>query len=56
MKFAWENKTMTPPKKKVLFNIRWDMAGAHYYLNAGAFDDEEEILLMDGVALQVADV
>ena len=56
MKFAWENKDTNPPKKKVVFNIKWNMPGSHYYLDAGAFDYEEEILLMDGVTLQVVEV
>jgi hypothetical protein len=54
MKCAWDNEASG--HKKVIFNIKWKKAGAHYYLNSGAYDYEEEILLMDGVTLKVAGV
>jgi hypothetical protein len=42
--------------KKVIFNIKWNLPGAHFFLNSGAYNDEEEILLMDGVGLKVSGV
>ena len=42
--------------QKVLFHIKWDMKFQHYYLNAGAYNHEEEVLLMDGVILYVDSV
>ena len=57
IQFAWEKKdAIKADIKKVVFTIFWDQVGAHYYLNAGAFDDEQEVLLMDGVTLAVKDV
>ena len=52
--FAWENKTTG--HHKVLFQINWDHPGKHYYLNAGAYDYEQEIVLMDGTHLYVLEV
>ena len=42
----------------VLFQINWEWDGAafQYFLNAGAYDSEKEILLMDGTALEVISV
>ena len=34
--------------KRVLFKIHWDSAWNHYFMNAGAFDHEEEILSIAG--------
>ena len=45
-KFAWENAESG--HQRVLFYIKWDNVYDHYYLNAGAYDHEEEILLLDG--------
>ena len=36
-------------KEKVLFHIDWHEKMAHYYLNAGAFENEDEVVLMDGI-------
>ena len=52
--YTWENKYTG--HQKVLFHIKWDDNWDHYYLNAGAFDHEEEILLRDGVRLIVRSV
>ena len=39
-----------------MFNIKWQNQYNHYFLNAGAYDYEEEVILMDGVILQVNSV
>ena len=52
--FAWENKHSG--HHKVLFHIKWDGVSNHYYLNAGAYDHEQEILLVDGVRMIVISV
>ena len=41
---------------KVLFQIEWNHHYAHYFLDAGAYDHEEEVLLMDGVCLRVQSI
>ena len=38
---------------KVLFHIKWSHPTSHYFLNAGAYDHEQEILLADGASLNV---
>ena len=52
--FAWENSTSG--HQKVLFHIKWSNNTSHYYLNAGAYDQEEEILFTDGVQMKVISV
>lgn len=54
LSFAWENKHSG--HKKVLFKIYWNNIYGYYYLNAGAYDHEEEVLLSDGCRLQVLSV
>ena len=54
LNFAWENKDSG--HEKVLFHIQWDRQNNCYFLNAGAFDHEEEVLLFDGTALKVLEV
>ena len=54
MGFAWENKHSG--HHKVLFHIEWYGAEDHHFLNAGAFDHEQEILLSDGVPMKVTSV
>lgn len=54
MKFAWENKYTG--HHKVLFHIVWNDKASHYYLNSGAYDHEEEVLLCDGTAIQVISI
>ena len=44
LEFAWQDKS----HEKVLFHLVWNAPNQHYYLNAGAYDHEEEIVLMDG--------
>ena len=53
-KFAWENEKTG--HQKVLFQIKWECTGSHFFLNAGAYDEEQEVLLMDGVELFVHSV
>ena len=53
-KFIWENKESG--HHKVLFHIKWENSRQHYFLNAGAYDDELEVLLYDGVKLYVHSV
>ena len=52
--FAWQNQHSG--HHKVLFHIKWNCIGAYYYLNAGAYDHEKEVLLLDGVVLTVESV
>ena len=54
MKFAWQNEDSG--HHKVLFHIQWIDKGSHYFLNAGAYDHEQEVLLADGVDLYVKSV
>ena len=54
MKFMWENQDSG--HHKVLFHIINNSGYRHYFLNAGAYDHEEEVLLMDGVRLAVEGV
>jgi len=42
--------------KKVMFHIHWNDAHSHYFMNAGAFNHEEEILLYDGTSFVVLSV
>ena len=53
-KFAWENEESG--HHKVLFNIKWGTKFSHFYLNAGAYDHEEEVLLTDGASVIVVSV
>ena len=53
-KFAWENAHSG--HHKVLFNIKWKCKVYNYYMNAGAYDHEEEVLLMDGDGVIVKSV
>ena len=54
MKFMWENQDSG--HQKVLFHITNNRINSHYYLNAGAYDHEEEVLLMDGSEAKVTSV
>ena len=54
MKFMWDNQDSG--HHKVLFHIQWKCGWQHYYMNCGAFDHEEEVLLFDGVELLVLSV
>ena len=54
LSFAWQNEETG--HHKVLFHIVWSHYNNHYYLNAGAFDHEEEVLLQDGATLIVESV
>ena len=54
LNFAWEE-----PKtghQKVLFHIKWLDVFSAYFLDAGAFDHEEEVLISDGAKLLVESV
>ena len=52
--FAWQNHTTG--HTKVLFQIEWDDKYWHYYLNAGAYDYEQEIVLCDSAPVFVREV
>ena len=52
--FAWENKSTG--HSKVIFHIKFDEIVGAYYLDAGAYDYENEVLLTDGVGLWVESV
>lgn len=54
LKFAWKNQDSG--HHKVLFHIIWNSTIDHYYLNAGAFDHEEEVLLYDGAEVKIESV
>ena len=51
MKFMWENDISG--HQKVLFHIKWNKSYDHYFLNAGAYNQEKEVLLYDGTYLYV---
>ena len=52
--FAWEDKYSG--HQKVLFHLVWNSSNYHYFLNAGAYDFEEEVLLLDGTGAEVISV
>ena len=54
MSFMWENATSG--HHKVLFHLKWKSGASHYFLNAGAYDHEEEVLIMDGCQVLVTSV
>lgn len=54
LNFAWENATSG--HQKVLFHIKWNENNFHYFLNAGAYDEEKEVLLYDGTRVFVYSV
>ena len=39
-----------------MYQILWNNKESHYFLNAGAYDHEEEIILMDGAVVIVESV
>ena len=43
--FAWEN--VETGHSKVLFHIKYNLNVSAYYLDAGAYDYEKEVLLAD---------
>ena len=51
MTFIWENENTG--HQKVLFHIRWLEDYSNYFLDAGAYDNEHDVLLMGGVSLCV---
>ena len=53
-KFAFSNENSGI--KKVVYHIHWESAEEHYFMNNGANDHEEEILLMDGASFEVLSV
>ena len=52
--FMWENKESG--HQKVLFHIKWKNLWGAYFLNTGAYEHEEEVLLADGAQLIVDSV
>ena len=52
--FVWEDAKTG--HQKVLFHFKWKDSGDAYFLDAGAFDHEEEVLLLDGAKLIVESV
>ena len=54
MKFAFSNAE--GGIKRVMFVINWNNRSSHYYMNKGAFEDEQEILLADGIMFNVIEV
>ena len=49
--FAWDNKDSG--HSKVLLHFDWNVTFSHYFLNAGAYDHEEEVLIYDGATVKV---
>ena len=54
LSFAWENPQTG--HSKVLFHIKWNRRIDAYFLDSGAYDFEEEVLLRDGTSLYVESV
>ena len=54
LNFAWEKPETG--HSKVLFHIKWDWYLENYFLDGGAYDYEQEVLLIDGVKLMVESV
>ena len=54
LSFAWENAKTA--HQKVLIHIKWMYKYMSYFLNAGAYDHEEEVLLYDGAKLIVEQI
>ena len=54
LNFAWERPETG--HSKVLFHIKYNENCQAYYLDAGAYDYEKEVLLRDGVMLWVESV
>lgn len=54
MKITWENSESG--HHKVLIHIKWNSVYYHYFLNAGAYNQEKEVLLYDGAYLYVHSV
>ena len=54
LQFAWEKPETG--HIKVLFHILWDWPYQNYFLDGGAYDYEQEVLLGDGVELKVKSV
>ena len=54
LSFAWDNTHSG--HHKILFHIQWKYDFHHYFLNAGAYDHEQEILLVDGTSLDVISI
>ena len=52
--FAWQDKHSG--HQKVLFHLNWNCSDYHYFLNAGAYDYEEEVILEDGAFANVISV
>ena len=52
--FMWENKKSG--HSKVLYRIKWKWEIDAYYMNAGGYDYEDEVLLTDGTRLFVESV
>ena len=52
LNFAWQDHH----HQKVLFHLVWNDGSSHYFLNAGAYDYEEEVLLLDGTFARVISV
>ena len=51
MNFSWEDTSTN--HTKVLFHIKWDSIESHYLLDAGAYNHEEEFLMINGFSTKV---
>ena len=52
--FMWEDEDTG--HQKVLFHFLWDLEFYNYFLDGGAYDHENEVLLVDGCEVQVMSV
>jgi hypothetical protein len=43
-------------KIKVLFHIQWTHSYDYYFMDMGSFDDEEEVLLLDGQRFEIVSI
>ena len=42
--------------KDVLLHIEWSSNWSHYYLQVGAYDHEQEVVLMEGTQISIVSV
>ena len=52
--FAWAD--LKTGHSKVLFHIKWKNSSQAYFLNGGAMDHEEEVLLYDGTRVLIESI
>ena len=50
------NKPSSKKQLKVMFEIAWDNSCLHYQLDLGAYANEKEVLLQDGIRLEIIEI